>query len=76
MDEGGHLRRTVAFSILGILLLVAGVFAHQVFLSLALLAAILVAIEYAMWRRSRPTSRIPDYRPTPTVEIELDDDRH
>ncbi len=73
MDEGDHRRRSVVLAVVVVLLLVLGFVIHPVFSGLALLAAILLAIEYAMWRRSRPTSRIPDYRPPPHVNIELED---
>ena len=74
MAEGRHCRLAIGYAVVTVACLVAGVLFHAFFLALALLPATLFAVEYAMWRRSRPTSRIPDYRQTDRAEIELEQD--
>lgn len=72
MAEGRHRRRTIVFAVAAILLATLGVFVGEFVLALAVVAAGLAAIEWAMWRRSRPRSRIPDHRPVDTVDVPLD----
>lgn len=72
MAEGRHRRPAIGYAVVTVACLVAGVLFHAFFLALALPFAALGAIEIAMWRRSRPTSRIPDYRRPDRAEIDLD----
>ena len=74
MAEGRHRRLAIGYAVATVVCLVAGVLFQPFFLALALLPATLCAVEYAMWRRSRPTSRIPDYRRPDRAEIELEQD--
>lgn len=72
MSEGRHRRLAVAYAVVALVCLLAGLLFHAFFLALALLVGALGALEYAMWRRSRPTSRIPDHRPPDRAEIDLE----
>jgi len=73
LDEGGHRRRAIVLAVVSLVLAALGLTVHTVFLAFAAVTIGIAAIEWAMWRRSRPVSRIPDYRPIPTVEVDLDD---
>ena len=73
MAEGRHRRRAIVLAVAAIVLGTSSVFVGEFFLALALVAAGLAAIEWAMWRRSRPRSRIPDYRPPGPVDVPLDE---
>lgn len=66
MDEGGHGRRTRWFVATAIALVAVGAFVQPALIAFALVPAMLGGLEYAMYRRSRPVSKIPDYRPQPT----------
>lgn len=46
---------------------------HPVMLAIAGCIVPFVLLELLMARQSRPTSRIPDYRPTARVDVELSD---
>ena len=72
MGEGRHRRLAIVYAVATVACLFAGALFHAFFLALALLPATLCAVEYAMWRRSSPTSRIPDYRQREPVEIDLE----
>ncbi|MCB0969044.1 MAG: hypothetical protein KDB37_19610 [Ilumatobacter sp.] len=73
MGDGRHRRLTIAYAVAAAVCLAAGALVHTFFFAIALLVGGMVAVEYAMWRRSRPTSRIPDYRDPDPAEIDLDD---
>lgn len=72
MGDGRHRRLAIVYLAATVVGMVAGVVFHSFFFALALLFGALGAVEYAMWRRSRPTSRIPDYRQPEPAEIELE----
>ncbi|TDT14812.1 hypothetical protein BDK89_0369 [Ilumatobacter fluminis] len=72
MGDGRHRRLAIVYLAATAVCLLGGALFHPFFLALALLFAALGAVEYAMWRRSRPTSRIPDYRQPEPAEIDLE----
>lgn len=63
MSEGRHGQRAIFFAVATGLLLVTGAVVDQLFLALGVVAGLFALIEWAMWRRSRPRSRLPDHRP-------------
>lgn len=67
-----HRRHVIGLAISGALLLVGGFVVHSSLAVLALLLIPFLALELFMVRQSRPTMKIPDYRRSPTVEVELD----
>ena len=72
MGDGRHRRLAIVYAVATAVCLFGGAVFHTFFLGLALLPGALGAVEYAMWRRSRPTARIPDYRRPDPAEIELE----
>ncbi len=54
------------------LLLIGALAVHPALAGFALMLSPLVVVELVMMRRSRSRVKIPDYRPQPPVEIELD----
>ncbi len=56
----------VAFAVLAVVV-------HPAMLGIIVCLVPFLLLELVMARRSRPTARIPDYRPTARVEVELHD---
>ena len=54
------------------LICVPGILVHPGFFAFAAGLLILVVVELFMMRQTRSRSKIPDYRPPDTVEIDLD----
>ena len=58
---------------IGAALAALAVVVHPVMLGFVAALAPLLLLELWMGRRSRPTSKIPDFRPSERLEVELDD---
>jgi hypothetical protein len=70
-----HRRHLVYLGIISTVLVVAGIVIHDAFSYFLTFPGMLAAVEWFMLRRTRSTSKIPDYRPAPTVEIDLEPGR-
>ena len=67
-----HRRSIITLSIVMALLVVAAIVVHPVLLAFAGTVGLLNLVEIFMYRRTRPTGRLPDRPRSTTVEIELE----
>jgi hypothetical protein len=69
-----HRRHIIVLTTLITASVVLAVVVHSAILGFNLFFVPFLLLEMWMFRRSRPTSKIPDFRPPDTVEVELDPD--
>ncbi len=67
-----HRRSIITLSIVMALLLVAAIVVHPLLLVFAGMLGLVNLVEIFMYRRTRPTGRLPDQPRSTTVEIELE----
>ncbi len=68
-----HRRSIITLSIVMGLLVVAAIVVHPFLLVFAGMIGLVNLVEIFMYRRTRPTGKLPDRPRSATVEVELDD---
>jgi amino acid permease len=67
-----HRRSLIVLTVAAAVLFVGGIAVSSAFIALAIALLAMATVQFVMFRKSRSRVPIPDYRPMPPADVELD----